>query len=143
MFALRLLSEGSEGSNTELQWLLLAGIVFFFVLVIVGWWTNSRKQEQVEGPSEAKNYLMKEADNLLKIEGIGPKVIKVLKRAGITTFDELAHAKSVDLQKSLDAAGLHMMDSEGWIDQARLAAKADWQGLEKMQAELKGGRKAK
>jgi hypothetical protein len=35
-----------------------------------------------------------------------------------------------------------MMDPTGWIEQARLAARGDMEGLKKMQAELKGGRRA-
>lgn len=143
MLAMRLLSEGGEGPNTELQWLLMVGIAFFFLIVIAGWWTSSRKQEQVEAGHEANKSTKRDADDLIKIEGIGPKVVKVLKGAGITTFDELAHAKADDVQKILNAAGMQMMNPEGWVDQAKLAAKGDWQGLEKLQAELKGGRKSK
>jgi hypothetical protein len=33
------------------------------------------------------------------------------------------------------------MNPEGWIEQASLAAKGDWDGLERLQGELKGGRK--
>ena len=143
MLALRLLSEGGEGPNTELQWFLMVGIALFYLVVIVGWWTGSRKEEQVEAGPEAKKSAKKGSDDLTKIEGIGPKVAKVLKEAGITTFEELADAAAGDVQKSLDAAGMQMMNPEGWIDQAKLAAKGDWQGFAKLQKELKGGRKAK
>ena len=85
----------------------------------------------------------KEADDLAKIEGIGPKVVKVLNEAGISTFADLAGAKAATVQKALDAAGLQMMDPKGWISQAKLAAKGDWDGFEKLQGELKGGRKTK
>lgn len=143
MLALRLLSEGGEGPNTELQWFLMVGMVLFFLAVVVGWWASSRKQEQVESGPEAKKSAKKGVDDLTKIEGIGPKVAKVLKEAGITTFEELSAATAGDLQKSLNAAGLQMMNPEGWIDQAKLAAKGDWQGVAKLQKELRGGRKAK
>ncbi|MFN8382683.1 MAG: helix-hairpin-helix domain-containing protein [Anaerolineales bacterium] len=143
MLAMRLLSEGGEGPNTELQWLLLVGIAFFFFIIIVGWWASSRKQEQVEVQAESKKSTKKDADDLTKIEGIGPKVVKVLKEAGITTFEELSHAKVGDLQKALDSSGLHMMSPESWVEQAKLAEKGDWQKLEKLQSELKGGRKAR
>jgi large subunit ribosomal protein L17 len=82
-----------------------------------------------------------EVDDLVKIEGIGPKVAKVLEMAGIKTFEGLAHAEISSIQKMLDAAGMQMMNPEGWIDQAKLAAKGDWAALEKLQSELKGGRK--
>ncbi|MBK8781747.1 MAG: DUF4332 domain-containing protein [Anaerolineales bacterium] len=125
MLALRLLSEGGEGPNTELQWFLMVGMVLFFLAVTIGWWASSRKQEQVGAGHEAKKSAKKGADELTKIEGIGPKVAKVLKEAGITTFEELANATAGDLQKSLDAAGMQMMNPEGWIDQAKLAANGD------------------
>jgi hypothetical protein len=34
-----------------------------------------------------------------------------------------------------------MMNPAGWIEQAELAAKGDWAALEKLQSELKGGRR--
>jgi hypothetical protein len=143
MLALRLLSEGGEGPDTSLTILLFIGIAFFFLMIIVGWLTSSRKQDQVEVTNDAKKSTNQNADDLVKIEGIGPKVAKVLTEAGITTFDELAHAKTDDVQSALNAAGLQMMNPEGWIAQAKLAAKGDWAGFEKLQSELKGGRKIK
>ncbi len=142
MLALRLLSEGGEGPNTTLQWMLYVGIAFFFLMIIVGWWASSKKQDQLEAQHEAHGHQpKKEADDLVKIEGIGSKVAKVLSEAGITTFDELARAKTADVQKIMNAAGMQMMNPEGWIGQAKLAAKGDWKAFEKMQGELKGGRK--
>lgn len=142
MLALRLLSEGGEAPNTSLQWMLYAGIAFFFLMIIVGWWVSSKKQSQPEVQHEAHGHQPKnEADDLVKIEGIGLKVVKVLNEAGVKTFNELAHAKISDVQKILDDAGMQMMNPEGWIDQAKLAAKGDWKAFEKMQGELKGGRK--
>jgi hypothetical protein len=141
MFALRLLAEGGEGPNAELLWLLYAGLAFFLLAILIGWWSGSRKQDQSEIKHEAVKSKKKEADDLARIEGIGPKVVKILKEANITTFEELAHAKATGVQKILDEAGLHMMDPEGWIAQARLAAKGDWQAFEKLQGELKGGRR--
>lgn len=145
MLALRLLSEGGEGSNTELLWLLFVLLGFFVLAVIVGWVSSLRKPKQVQAESEAVPVPVKKkaADDLVKIEGIGPKVAKILAGAGIVTFDDLAHAKPVDLQKVLDKAGMQMMNPEGWIDQAKLAAKGDWEALAKMQKQLKGGRKKK
>jgi predicted flap endonuclease-1-like 5' DNA nuclease len=70
-------------------------------------------------------------------------VARVLNDAGITTFDDLAHAKAADVQKILNTAGLQMMNSEGWIAQAKLAAKGDWDELDDLQDELKAGRKTK
>jgi large subunit ribosomal protein L21 len=84
----------------------------------------------------------KEADDLVKIEGIGPKVAKALNAAGISTFEALANTSVEDIQKILSDAGLKMMDATSWPAQAKLAAAGDWDGLQQMQAELSGGRAA-
>jgi large subunit ribosomal protein L21 len=84
-----------------------------------------------------------EADDLIKIEGIGPKVAEALKAAGIVTFAQLAESSVEDIQKIMTEAGLKMMNPEGWIDQAKLAAKGDWKAFEKLQEKLVGGRVAK
>ena len=146
MLALKVLAEGAEGPNTELLWILYIGLAIFVLAILLGWWSASRKPEQVEvmvEAEESKPRRKKVADDLVKIEGIGPKTVKLLNRAGIETFEDLAQAKASDVQKLLDGAGLQMMNPEGWIDQAKLAAKDDWDGFEKLQRELKGGRRKK
>lgn len=146
MLALKVLAEGAEGPNTELLWILYIGLAIFVLAILLGWWSASRKPEQVEvmvEAEESKPKRKKVADDLVKIEGIGPKTVKLLNRAGIETFEDLAQAKAADVQKLLDGAGLQMMNPEGWIDQAKLAAKDDWDGFEKLQRELKGGRRKK
>jgi len=138
MYAIHFLSE--EGPNTELSWLLFIVLGFFLLMVIVGWLTSRRNGEQVEVQHEAhKSHV----DDLTALEGIGPKVAKVLNELGIQSFADLAKAKTDDVQKVLDAAGMQMMNPEGWIEQAKLAEKGDTEGLKKLQDELKGGRKAK
>ena len=92
--------------------------------------------------AEPKPKVEKAADDLSKIEGVGPKVSKTLSAAGITTFAQLAESTVGDIQGILQEAGLRMMNPETWIDQAKLAAAGDWKALEKLQAKLVGGRKA-
>ena len=75
------------------------------------------------------------------LEGVGPKVAGVLAEAGYETFAKLAAADADDVRTVLKLAGLHMMDPAGWIEQAELAAKGDMEALEKLQDELKGGRR--
>lgn len=139
MFALRLLSEGGEGPDTTLLWMLIVALVFFFLMVIVGWLVSRNKKPEAEVQHEVHGH--HEADDLVKIEGIGPKVAKVLGEAGISTFEKLAHAEVAAVQKVLDEAGMQMINPEGWIEQAKLAVKGDWAGFERLQSELKGGRK--
>lgn len=142
MLAMILLEEA--GPNTELSGLLLLFLGFFFLMVIVGWLTRDLKKEEpihVAPEAHAPHGETAAADDLTRLEGIGNKVAKVLNHAGITTFAALAHANAAEIQKALSAAGLQMMNAEGWIEQAKLAAQGDWTALEKMQGELKGGRR--
>jgi large subunit ribosomal protein L20 len=83
------------------------------------------------------------ADDLEKIEGIGPKVAELLHAAGITTFVQLAAAPVVKLKEILHAAGprFAMMEPTTWPEQAGLAAKGDWATLDKLQDELDGGKR--
>ena len=139
MYALYLLSE--EGPNTSLAWLLWIALGFFVLMVLIGWWTSRNKGSKPTVQHEA-HAEEKSTDDLTKLEGIGPKVAKVLSGAGITSFADLAQADAVKVQEALNAAGMQMMNPEGWIEQAKLAAKGDMEGLAKLQDELKGGRRA-
>ena len=95
-----------------------------------------------ERKTETKPEKQVEADDLTRIEGIGPKVAKTLAKAGISTFEALASTSVEDIQKILMDAKLQMMDATTWPQQAELAAKGDWDALEKLQDSLSGGRKA-
>jgi hypothetical protein len=134
-----LLSEGGEGPDTTLLWMLIVALAFFFLMVIVGWLVSRNKKPEVQ--REVHGHDSYADDDLTKLEGIGSKVAKVLSEAGINSFEGLANADVPNLQKTLAGAGLQMMNPEGWIDQAKLAVKGDWAALEKLQSELKGGRK--
>lgn len=82
-------------------------------------------------------------DDLIKIEGIGPKMAQVLGEAGITTFAQLAAASPERLREILDAAGnrYRMIDPTTWPQQAALAADGDWSGFNTLVSQLRGGRK--
>ena len=137
MFALTLLSE--EVPNTSLIWLLYILLACFLFIVIVGWLVSRTERDQ----PDVRNSAKENKDDLARIAGIRPKVVKVLKDIGITTYDELAHAKADRIQEALDAAGLQMTNPKSWIAQAKLAAQSDWKGFKKLKSELRGGRKAK
>ena len=115
----------------------------FYTRLMINFIGKAGDEREQVAKVEKKVAVKSEADDLAKIEGIGPKVTTVLNDAGIFTFEELAKANVADVQKVLDAAGLQMMDPEGWISQAKLAAEGDWDGFEKLQDKLKGGRVAK
>ncbi|MGB5555035.1 MAG: 50S ribosomal protein L21 [Flavobacteriaceae bacterium] len=79
------------------------------------------------------------ADDLKKIEGIGPKIAETLIAAGISTFAELAKTKPAKVAEIIaDVRGNHVTDT--WPAQAKLAAEGKWDELKKWQDELDGGK---
>lgn len=82
------------------------------------------------------------ADDLKKVEGIGPKIAGLLNEAGIISFADLSKAPIKTLRTILDNAGsrFKMHDPKTWAAQAKLAAKGQWDKLKEWQGELKGGK---
>lgn len=80
-------------------------------------------------------------DDLTRIEGIGPKMSQALIAAGIDTYAKLATQSLDDIRAAIDAAGMRFAPSaESWAEQAALAAAANWDALDALQATLEGGR---
>ena len=146
------------GGLTWYAWLLI-----FVVVVLFLWWRLWRAAKQVdeeahkfESQTAEHDELPEEdggerpevelppaagmADDLTKIEGIGPKINSLLAEAGITTYTQLADTQTSRLDEILDAAGLHMVNESTWPEQSRLAAGGKWEELVELQEELKGGR---
>ncbi len=82
-------------------------------------------------------------DKLTKIEGIGPKIEGLLKAAKIVTFNDLSKSKVSVLRNVLAEAGprFKMHNPSTWAQQAKIAAKGDWDSLKKLQDKLNGGKK--
>ncbi len=79
------------------------------------------------------------ADDLKKIEGIGPKIASTLVEAGIATFAELAKTDAAKIAEIISGVrGNHVTDT--WPAQAKLAAEGKWDELKKWQDELDGGK---
>jgi predicted flap endonuclease-1-like 5' DNA nuclease len=80
-------------------------------------------------------------DDLTRIEGIGPKIARTLVDADITTYDALGTTTVAELQAILDQdPNLRLADPASWPQQSILAAAGDWDELDRLQAELRGGR---
>ena len=89
-----------------------------------------------------KEKVILQADDLTKIEGIGKKIAALLVKDNIKTYKDLAKSSVKKLQLILDAAGskFNVHDPASWPKQAKLAASGDWDTLNKLQEELKGGK---
>ena len=123
----------------------IALLVLGLVLVgVITWWlfrrVNRMQADALDETSTRRRNDTRE-DDLTKIEGIDPRVEQVLKNAGIRNYEALSEANVEHVKSMLYAAGLQMMNPEGWIEQADLAAKGDWDALQKLQDDLRGGRR--
>jgi len=83
-----------------------------------------------------------ELHGLEKIDGIGPKISRLLNAWSIYTFADLAEANVEALQRCLEEAGpqYRLANPATWPEQARLAAEGNWEALDAFQNDLKGSR---
>jgi large subunit ribosomal protein L21 len=80
-------------------------------------------------------------DDIEIIEGIGPKIAKVLADNGITTFAALAAAKADDMTAMLKASGgrFSLANTASWAEQAALLRDGNMDEFKKLTDELVGG----
>jgi small subunit ribosomal protein S2 len=96
--------------------------------------------EKEEAKKESAPAEKAEADDLKKIEGIGPKIAEVLGEAGITTYAGLAKMDRDAIKAILDTVStLKSKEPKTWPQQATLAADGKWDELKVLQDELMGG----
>lgn len=101
----------------------------------------SKETSQAFSPVEETLTEMAGEDDLVEIEGIGPKTAGVLREAGIQTFAQLAAADVEHLKEIVRNANLLSADPGTWPEQASLAAKGDWEALYALREELQAGRR--
>jgi predicted flap endonuclease-1-like 5' DNA nuclease len=83
------------------------------------------------------------ADDLERVEGIGPRIGTALREAGIVTFRQLAEAELTTLQTALEKAGLRFAPSlPTWSRQAELLANGDEDAFAELADRLVTGRGA-
>jgi len=109
---------------------------------------KEEKKEEViakkeEKKKEAKKSVKKaaKAEDLTKIEGIGPKAAEALVAAGVATYEDLAKAKADNVKTILTDASprLAHLDPGSWGKQAKMAADGKWDELKEWQDNAKGG----
>ncbi|WP_298519632.1 50S ribosomal protein L21 [uncultured Kordia sp.] len=100
---------------------------------------EAKKEVAKPAAKPAAKKATTKADDLKKIEGIGPKIASTLVEAGISTFAELAKTEPAKISEIISGVrGNHVTDT--WPAQAQLAADGKWDELKKWQDELDGGK---
>ncbi len=97
--------------------------------------------EVTEAPAK-KAKKVDGADDLKKIEGIGPKIAEIFNNDGILTFAQLAETSTEKMQELLDAAGSRYASHNPgtWAKQSAMAAAGQWDELKAWQDEMNGGK---
>lgn len=141
--------------NTGPWWLLWMLLIIGLLSLVVTWLSQMFGSQAVATngaevaasaqhvPAEAVQGVgtTPSIDDLTRIEGIGPKISSLLQNAGITTFSQLAATETSRLEEILQEAKLSLANPDTWPEQAKLAAAGEWDTLETLQDELKGGRR--
>ena len=127
----------------------MISVLIYLVAVVVLWWSLQRAIKTLEPMvahgdhvEHAPAHDAPTADDLTKIEGIGPKISEILSKEGISTFAALAATEESLLEAILEAAGsrYRLAEPETWPEQAKLAAAGKWDELAALQERLTGGR---
>jgi predicted flap endonuclease-1-like 5' DNA nuclease len=95
--------------------------------------------------ARAAGFRLRGADDLTIVEGIGPKIAGLLRRARVNRFAELAKTPRARIRSILEKAGprYRLADPGTWPRQAALASRNKWSALKRLQAKLYGGRKTR
>lgn len=94
----------------------------------------------VAGGSTGEATTAATPDDLIMIEGIGPKISSIMIRAGITTFAQLVETDVAQLSTMLRNAGITTANPTTWPQQAQLARDGQWEALKELQGRIKNGR---
>src|SRR5690606_37279700 len=94
--------------------------------------TEEKTEEKTEAKAEEKAEAKAEAaEDLTKVEGIGPKAAEALNAQGITTFAALADTSADKIKEILEetSSTLAHLDPTSWPKQAKMAADGQWEEL--------------
>jgi predicted flap endonuclease-1-like 5' DNA nuclease len=86
-------------------------------------------------------FEMKSVDDIVIIEGIGPRIAELFHKRGIRTFAQIAAMTPAQIQPILDEGGPHfrMANPETWPEQAELAMHNRWAALRSLHDVLVAG----
>ena len=124
----------SDATMEILTMVIIAWILGF----ILGWLLKRCKHSH----GVVAAHKPQKVDNLKVVEGIGPKIEKLLNKADIHSFKDLAHTDHKDIKAILEDAGsmYQMHNPKTWPDQAKLAADGHWWELKEYQDLLNAGK---
>lgn len=99
------------------------------------------KETPREEASTEKQKQQEDADDLTKVEGIGPKAAEALVNAGLDSYAKLAKASADEIKEILTEASSRMahLDPGSWPKQAGMAAEGKWDELNDWQEKAKAG----
>jgi len=121
-----MMSDQQKASNL-FAWAFGFSFAFMLVVALVFWLLKQDKQEKftyikIGEPKAVKQPVPIQAQDLSRIDGIGPKINAVLHQAGILTYAQLAEAEVSTLQQILEKAGLSRFNPDSWPEQATAVA---------------------
>jgi small subunit ribosomal protein S2 len=117
---------------------LIVSIVAVIIMLILLYLMREKPSEPAP-KVETRSSAVK-ADDLTLVEGIGPKIQKLLETNGIRTYGELAKADVEKLRKIMLENNLRIADPTTWPKQGKLLADGKMDELKVYQDSLKGGR---
>jgi small subunit ribosomal protein S2 len=102
---------------------------------------EKKETKKEAAPKKETKAKAAKADDLTKIEGVGPKAAEYLSAAGLDTFAKVAKAKADKMKDILTTASSRMghLDPTSWPKQAKMAADGKWDELKEWQDNTKGG----
>lgn len=99
------------------------------------------EKEEAREETSPKEEKQQEADDLTKVEGIGPKAAEALVNAGFDSYAKLAKTTPEEIKEILTEASSRMahLDPGSWPKQAGMAAEGKWDELNDWQEKAKAG----
>lgn len=110
-------------------------------------WVGQAKRLLGSDTSASRSLFLPDAeeevgDDLKIIEGIGPAIEAILKKAGLDTFEAIAQADPDEIETILLVSDPHLalFDADTWPAQASMAQHGEWETLQAFQENLRAGR---
>jgi predicted flap endonuclease-1-like 5' DNA nuclease len=93
------------------------------------------------GAAALAGFSVKGDDDIIIIEGIGPKISELFKNNGVSTFAQVSKLSVPEMSAILDKGGprFKLANPGSWAQQAKLASENRWAELKTLQDELYAG----